>query len=265
MTSREIACAYDAIAADYDRQVEGDRWMREILWQHYLRRFGPGDRVLDVSCGTGLDSLFLAQRGLLVTGIDVSPGMIAQLLAKASRLGLRDHLEARVMDFAGLGSWPARGYDGIISAFAGLNTTSDLSSFSRHAARLLRPEGRMVLHLLNRFSLWEWLGLMRDRRWAEAGRLGAVRCRRFIVGGRALHHHLFYPREAYERFFSPEFLLKESYSLGTLRPPHTVRRGPGRAARVLGALERPLARRSPFLNWGRFFVLDLALRQEVGP
>ncbi len=263
MSSTEIASAYDAIAADYDRQLEGDGWMRELLWQHYLRRFGPGDRVLDVSCGTGLDSLFLAQRGVLVTGIDISSGMIAQLLAKAARLELQDRLEARVMDFADLGSWPAGGYDGIVSAFAGLSTTPDLTLFSRHAARLLRPEGRMVLHLLNRFSLWEWLGLMRDRRWSEASQLGALRSRRFVVGGRALHHHLFCPREAYERFFSRQFLLKESYSFGTLRPPHTVRRVPGRVARALGALERPLAHRSPFLNWGRFFVLDLELRREV--
>ena len=240
--------------------------MRELLWRHYSSRFRPGDRVLDVACGTGLDSLFLAQRGVSVTGIDISPGMIAQFRAKSARLGLQDRVETRVMSFACLGSWPSHSYDGIVSAFAGLNSTPDLSEFSRHAARLLRPEGRMVLHLLNSFSLWEWLGLVRDRRWSEARRLGSVPCRSFVVGKPGLQHHLFHPRQAYESFFSREFRLEGCYGLGfSPPPPHgapvSSRRGPRSrdAGQSVGAASRP------FLNWGRFFVLDLALRRDAAP
>lgn len=263
MSDREIACAYDGIASDYDLQLEGDRWMREVLWEHYLRRFRRGARLLDVSCGTGLDSLFLAEQGMFVTGMDISPGMIARLLAKASKAGLDSQIEAHVANFADLGSWPLRGYDGIVSAFAGLNTARDLSEFSRHAAGLLRPNGRMVLHLLNRFSLWEWTGMVRDGHWSEARRLGSTRERRFSVGDQELRHHLFYPHEAYSRFFSREFLLDECYGLGFLRPPHTVRRIPRAVVRGLGALEKPLGHHRPFANWGRFFVLDLRLRPDV--
>lgn len=264
MTKTDVARAYDAIAPGYDRQLDGDQWMRDVLWGHYLRRFQPGQRVLDVSCGSGLDSCFLAGRGILITGIDISPGMIGELHSKASRLGVRDRIEIHLMDLAGLASLPPRSFDGIVSAFAGLNTTPDLSEFSRDASRLLKPGGRMVLHLLNRFSLWEWLGLIRDRRYSEARRLHSQRERYFVVGGQRLRHYLLHPREAYARHFAREFLLEECYSLGFLRPPHTVNRIPGPVARALGSLERPLARHRPLLNCGRFFVLDLLLRPEAG-
>jgi SAM-dependent methyltransferase len=265
MTNTEIARAYDAIAAGYDRQLEGDQWMRDVLWRHYLRRFRPGQRLLDVSCGSGLDSCFLASSGMLVTGIDISPGMIGEFRQKAARLGLLDRLDIHVLDLAGLASWPPQSFDGIISAFAGLNTSPDLSGFSRDAARLLRPGGRMVLHMLNRFSLWEWLGLVRDRRYSEARRLRSQRERYFVVGDQRLRHYLLHPREAYARFFAREFLLEECYSLGSLRPPHTVRRIPSPVARALGSLEQPLAAHRPLLDCGRFFVLDMVPRQEAQP
>ncbi len=73
-----MAEAYDRAAADYDRQVLGDDWMRNVLWERYARLFRPGQVVLDVGCGTGIDALFLAQRGIRVVGIDASVAMVAQ-------------------------------------------------------------------------------------------------------------------------------------------------------------------------------------------
>jgi SAM-dependent methyltransferase len=191
--------------------------------------------------------------------------MVAQFKAKAAAQGLAEQVEARVADFADLSSWPAGSFDGVVSAFAGLNTVPDLTPFAREAARLLRPEGRLVVHLLNRFSLWEWLGLVRDRRWAESARLKRRERRTFIVGQQPLQHYLFSAGEAYHRFFAPHFLLKERYGLGALRPPHTVRRIPAPLVDTLTLLEPWFCRRRPFLNWGRFFVLEMAPRQGNRP
>jgi SAM-dependent methyltransferase len=114
-----VAAAYDGIARGYDVLVAEDAWMRERLWAHYLRVFRPGDRVLDVACGTGLDTLHLAAHGLRMTGVDLSPGMVEQLRRKAASLGLASSVEARVEDAACLDAWPAGGFDGIVSSFAG--------------------------------------------------------------------------------------------------------------------------------------------------
>ena len=110
--------AYEAAAPDYDRQVQGDGWMRNVLWDRYARLFSAGQTVLDLGCGTGIDAVFLAQRGVRVMGIDASPSMIAQSRAKLAAAELDDLVDLRVMEVARLGTLPRQGFDGIICAFA---------------------------------------------------------------------------------------------------------------------------------------------------
>jgi hypothetical protein len=50
--------------------------MRQALHAHYARLFSPGDRVLDVACGTGLDAVALARRGVRVAAAKVGPDYI---------------------------------------------------------------------------------------------------------------------------------------------------------------------------------------------
>ena len=260
--NQEVARAYDALAPVYNRQLSADGWVRKQLWEHYLRVFQPGQQLLDVACGTGLDALFLAQQAFTVTGLDISAGMLAQLRAGAEAAGVQGRIrvvEGGIDDLAG---WPPTQFDGIYSAFAGLNTVADLSQFARDAARVLRPGGRLIVHMLNRRSLWEGLGLARQGRWGALRRLGQGQ-RTFTVGGQPLLHHLYEPDEAYRRHFASEFRLVERYGIGVLRPPPTVSL-PGGANALLTALEKRLRGHRPFCRWGRFFVLDLekASRQE---
>ncbi len=260
MNARDAAAAYDAIAATYDDLLAGDAWMRSVLWSRYARLFGPGDHVLDVGCGTGADALFLAGRGMRVLGIDVSPAMVDRLREKAATQRLDSLVDARVMDLAEIASLPAGSFDAIISAFAGLSSTPDLSPFASDASRLLRPGGRMIVHMLNRTSLWEWLGAATHGELATAREVARSGQRDFTIGGIPVRHHLYRPHEAYARFFRPHFLLTGAFGLGSLRPPHTVRRLPLPIHRMLGQLERFVAHRRPFLNWGRFFVLEMVKR-----
>ena len=48
----------------------------------------PGDRVLDVCCGTGAQSFCYAGRGIISWGIDLDPGMIEFAENRRTRLGL---------------------------------------------------------------------------------------------------------------------------------------------------------------------------------
>ena len=49
---------------------------------------GSGLSVLDVGCGQGRDALFIARLGHSVTGVDLSPNGIEQLVAEGAREGL---------------------------------------------------------------------------------------------------------------------------------------------------------------------------------
>lgn len=251
------ALAYDAIAPGYDAQVEGDAWMRSALHGSYARVFHRGDRVLDVGCGTGIDAVFLAGLGARVTAIDFSPAMIARCQARVASAGLEARVEARVLSIERLDSLRGVPFDGLVSAFASLSTLPDLGQFARDAATLVRPGGHLVLHLLNRFSVWEWLGYLRHANWAAARQVGHVRERDFSVGGRAVRHTLYFPGEAYRRFFAADFALRAAYGPGWLRPPHTVRRLPAGVGRALGRVDVRFSGWPLLQNAGRFFVLDL--------
>jgi ubiquinone/menaquinone biosynthesis C-methylase UbiE len=113
--------------------------MRNVLWKRYARLFRPGHVVLDVGCGTGIDARFLVQKGVRVLGIDASPSMIAEARAKLDFARFTELVEFRVLDIGEIGSLPAAGFDGIISAFASLSAVPDLEAFSAEAACLLRP------------------------------------------------------------------------------------------------------------------------------
>ena len=118
--SSPIARGYDLLSAGYDEQLARDGWMRRLLWRRFDSLFRAGDRVLDVGCGTGIDTVHLAERGVSVTGIDVSPGMVAVLRAKLAERRISPAPEVLVGDInTRLATLPGP-FDGLISSFAAL-------------------------------------------------------------------------------------------------------------------------------------------------
>ena len=163
----------------------------------------------------------------------------------------------RIQDLASFEEAP---FDGLISAFASLNSLPDLANFANDAARLVRPGGRVVLHMLNRFSVWEWLGCVARRDWSAARGVGRLHTRAFVIGGQSVQHAVYFADEAYRRFFAREFVKRGEYGLGALRPPHTVRRIPSPIVVTLERLDVRLGGWPLLKNAGRFFVLDLERR-----
>ena len=53
-----------------------------------ILRLSPGMAVLDVGCGTGRHSIELARRGLRMTGIDISRGMLDEARRNARKAGV---------------------------------------------------------------------------------------------------------------------------------------------------------------------------------
>lgn len=90
--AREIREFWDADAAVYDSSPSHypRRAQEQAAWAGALRRLlpEPPATVLDVGAGTGFLSLLLAAQGYEVTAVDLSPGMLARLEAKAADRGL---------------------------------------------------------------------------------------------------------------------------------------------------------------------------------
>jgi 2-polyprenyl-3-methyl-5-hydroxy-6-metoxy-1,4-benzoquinol methylase len=253
--------AYDAIAAEYDRQNSADAWMRALLWGRYARAFQSGDTVLDLGCGTGSDAIFLASLGVRVHGVDASPEMIAQTRRRASESGLSERITATELDLGKLSALVPAKFDGIISSFAALSTVANDEQLARDAAGLLRPRGRLIIHLVNRTSLWEWLGLAATGNLAAALHLGSRVQRHFVIGGISVQHHMWHADEMYSQVFQPLFALQLATGMAIFRPPANVKWVPAFVTRALQGVDQGVGRYRPFRHWGRFFVLEMTLRE----
>ncbi len=105
-----------------------------------------GLRVLDVGCGAGLAAEALAHRGYDVLGIDAAPDAIAAAIAHAASRGLA--LAYRVASPEELVAEGRRFQ--IVTALEVVEHVPDPDLFLRTLARLLEPEGLLVLSTLNR-------------------------------------------------------------------------------------------------------------------
>ena len=108
-------------------------------------KVAPGTRVLDVGCGVGRWSRLLASRGACVTGIDLSPTMIAEARRRAAIDGLAGRCHFVVQDSASL-DVPGR-YDMIlcVTVLQHILDVGALRSALRRMADHLVPGGRLVI------------------------------------------------------------------------------------------------------------------------
>ena len=103
----------------------------------------PG-RALDLGCGEGGDSLWLAGQGWDVTGVDISTTAIARAQAAADAAGIpaeRLHLVA-----ADLGSWqPETEFDLVSACFLQSPVTLERSQILRNAAAHISAGGHLLV------------------------------------------------------------------------------------------------------------------------
>lgn len=123
-------------AAAPDRPADLDR-----IWQALALH--PGARLLDAGCGSGQFALALAERGALVTGIDLSPEMIrlARENAKHSTLGAAVAWATGPVDRLPL---PAGSVDAIHARMV-LPFVPDVPAVLHEFRRVLRPDGRLLV------------------------------------------------------------------------------------------------------------------------
>jgi len=143
----DYAAEYRALAERRDRAgVDGDPMGILPRLLDFLGDVG-GRRVLDAGCGDGYLARFLAARGALVTGIDISP----RLIASARGLERAGEIDYRVADLSLPQPGLAASFDAVASYLA-LNDVRDYRGFIATVGAVLKPGGRMVVALNNPYG-----------------------------------------------------------------------------------------------------------------
>jgi ubiquinone/menaquinone biosynthesis C-methylase UbiE len=101
----------------------------------------PGDRVLDVACGTGNLAIPAARTGARVTGIDIAPNLLEQAQAWARAEGLTIWVEegnAEQMPY------PDAAFDAVVTMFGAMFAPRP-DAVAGELVRVCRPAGRIVM------------------------------------------------------------------------------------------------------------------------
>lgn len=184
------------------RKPFGSPWGNEpfLKWAtigYALERLGvAGDaEVLDLGCGEGWASLFLAEAGYRPTGVDLAPARIQMAVARAARWGVNARFETGDMDELEL----ERQFD-VVLVFDALHHSGRQRAVVLNVARHLRPGGWVL------FGEPSWLHAVspgarrvsRELGWIERG-IGVRRLRRdCAAAGLGDFRRFFEPTRPYE-------------------------------------------------------------------
>ena len=128
--------------------------MRHQVHDRFLAGFALGSRVLEIGCGVGHDTVFLAGRGVDVVACDPAPGMIRETTRRLDAAGLGHRVTVAPVGVEAMDAWLRQhptvsgSFDGLVSNFGPLNCVDDLRGLERLVATRVTPGGRLVICLM---------------------------------------------------------------------------------------------------------------------
>lgn len=267
---QHVSKGYDLIVETYDfveAQNAVGRRLRGLMQAALARSFRPHNRVLEIGCGTGIEAMALASRGIDVVATDLSERMVERTRQKAAEQGL-SNLTVYQLAAHELGTlvdrYGAEFFDGAYAHGGVLNMDPRLDEVSSGLSRLVRPGGRFLCTVVNQTSLFEtvaYLLALRPRKGFR--RLGNVvpipitrhpTFRRYVIPTR------FYSPRAFFQPFAGKFVLKRLEGIQIFLPPWNLSDYVDLLWPVMRALERfenLVSTKPPFNAWGSLFLMEM--------
>ncbi len=200
------------------------------------RWFRPGQRILEINCGTGADAMFLAERGMRVEACDASPKMIEVAQRRREESPFAPLVSFRVLPIEQIAQLKLPDTcDGLLSNFAGLNCVEDLHETAQNLAPHVRPGSKALLCFFGPSCAWEmlWYGMRADIKRAFRRLHGGSRVANLAPGREVTVH---YPTvESIRRDFRPYFRLVSWKGVGITVPPTYLEPWAVRFPRALAA------------------------------
>lgn len=263
-----LEAEFDNIAEDYDHHITQNR-MNRLLRDRSLGllkpEFARSRRLLEIGCGSGMETLPILEAGHEVVAIDISERMLEVVRRKAKAAGVAERftgVRVRASEMLSAPELRAERFDGAYSTYGALNCEPDLRPVATALGRLLPPGRTFVAGVYNRWCLFELLGYGLTFRWSRA--LGRrvnpipVGTSRFCVDTYA------YSVPEFVRRLRPEFQLERVAGVPVLLPPSDLTGYSERFARrfdLLAGVDRALGSRWPLSGLGDHY---LAVMRRTG-
>ncbi|MFO0795984.1 MAG: class I SAM-dependent methyltransferase [Gemmataceae bacterium] len=180
------------MVAGYDAQMAASPLARADI-AFCERAFPTPARLVDLGCGTGRLSVHFAAKGYDSVGVDLSEPMLEQARANAAAAGVS--CDWKAANLVELGDLPDGSFDYAACLFSTLGMVRGADNRAKvvaNAFRLLKPGGRFVLHVHNRFFFGlGWREVWRQRWRTLLGHPGAgdVTSPQAYSGGPLTLHH----------------------------------------------------------------------------
>lgn len=162
----KVSSAFSNQSASFDRIYTGNllsEYMRSKFREELLCYLNKTASILELNCGTGMDTVYLAQLGYHITATDNSEGMLEQIRSKVRHMNLENRIQVRRCDFEHLSDLLPGQFDHIYSNFSGLNCTPHLDKVLLQMGRLLSPGGKISIVVMPKICPWENMMLFKGK------------------------------------------------------------------------------------------------------
>lgn len=204
---------YDA----YDQSNPILLWMRQRVYNHVFEFLKPGERVLEINAGTGIDAVRFAQYGCTVHATDLSEGMIRQMRKKITAAKLENSITTEQLSYTELNRISNGPFDYIFSNFGGLNCAPNLRLVTQHIDDLLKPGGRLTWVIMPKISPWEIAAALKGHLRYAFRRLHRGGARAHVEG---IYFQCYYFNVSdVQKALGDRYQLCQSEGLGALVPP----------------------------------------------
>jgi anaerobic magnesium-protoporphyrin IX monomethyl ester cyclase len=262
-----VSNAFTAQAPLFDEYEKHNlilKWMRGEVYRSIVKHLHPGDSIIDINAGTGIDAIHFALFGHPVFAIDVAKGMVAEMEKKVQVLNLSHRLQVWQSSYTDLKMVHPNKFHHVLSNFGGLNCVPDLTPIANQLKQLLHPNGFVTLVIMPAVCPWEILQALKGnfplafRRFRRNGTIAHIEGHHFLT-----YYHT--PAKTV-RSFGNEFKVVSLRGLASFSPLPSMETFPHRFPRLykfLIMLDGWFASFPPFNRWADHYILTLQYIPEL--
>ena len=264
----QVEALFDQAAPSYSRLVEGNRLnmhLRKVSSGILRTLFPAGSRVLEIGCGTGIETIPLARAGVDIVALDISGRMLEELDRSARAASVRERIDSRKRSASELATivreYGPGSFDGAFSHFGALNCEPNLEPVPNALHELVKPNGKLSLGILNRTCLAEIVLFAAGHRPRRA----LARLQPSVPVGQSRFGVAVFPYGPVEitRRFSPFFSKEKEIGVSVCVPPPELGNRlltHNTFLSLLEAVDRSLARWPFFRRLGDYVMMQFSRR-----